>query len=405
MGSLLTLFGQPYVHTPLTLSGNEITDGTRGAALAGDGLSEDSSYGIWESSTNLCTNGGFETNTTGWTTGGTNTIASSATRFKFGAKSCLATYADNATLADFAITITNAAHTASCWVYIPTAYDGAGIELRQLNYTVAASAVAANMATRDAWQRLSLTFTPGADVIGNIQINNTGAAPTATRFIYIDGVQVERRPIATPYVETDGGTASRSAASVSAPASLLNETQGWMMMRWRCPRTTPQTTSFGRFFEWGTNSSDVIYMGLSGSGAGSVPLYFTRHTTTSAGHYTSPNIGAELVAGTVYTIGAQWDAAGYSIFVNGVRYGVTADTLVPVIPETTFDIGGDGTGLHAGGEYPWFACGTGTLTDADAALFYAWGNSDPQWHWFPKSAVITGLWHARSPMMKIRRGL
>ena len=212
----------------LTLSGNEITDLTREAALEGDGRAVEASYGLWEATTNLVTNGGFETNTTGWTTGGTNTIAVSAAQQKFGAQSCLATYADNAVLADFAITITNAEHTVSCWVYIPTDYDGDGVELRQLNYTVAASAVAADLGIRDAWQRLTLTFTPGADVIGNIQINNTGAAPTATRFLYVDGVQVELQPLATPYVETDGGTASRSGGRIRIPTSLINTTQvGW----------------------------------------------------------------------------------------------------------------------------------------------------------------------------------
>lgn len=387
----------------LTLSGNEITDATRALGIQGDGLLNDSSYGIWPAATNLCTNGGFETDTTGWTAGGTNTIASSATQFKFGAKSNLATYSNNATLADYAATIANVAHTVSVWLYIPAAYDGAGIELRQLNYTVAASATNASMATRDAWQKATLTFTPGADVIGNIQVNNTGAAPTAGRFIYIDGFQIETGSIATPYIETDGGTASRSAGRVRAPASLLNVTKGAVLLRWRSPRVTPQTAAFGRVLEWGTYQAQALYLGLSGSGAGNVPLMFTRHTTTSTGHSTIPNVGAELAAGAVYTIGAQWDEAGYNIVFNGVKYGVTADTLIPVLTDTTIDIGGDGGGICAGGDYLWAAFyddKSTTLSAGDVATIHAFGNSDRGLDAFPGNP--SGYWSAANGFMEVR---
>jgi hypothetical protein len=46
----------------VTASGNEITDVTRSTKTQGDGVNApDSSYGIWEATTNLVTNGGFET--------------------------------------------------------------------------------------------------------------------------------------------------------------------------------------------------------------------------------------------------------------------------------------------------------------------------------------------------------
>jgi hypothetical protein len=51
----------------IAFSGNEITDTKRAANTQGDGrAAPDSSTGIWESTTNLVTNGGFESNTTGW---------------------------------------------------------------------------------------------------------------------------------------------------------------------------------------------------------------------------------------------------------------------------------------------------------------------------------------------------
>lgn len=173
---------------------------------------------------NRITNGGFETNTAGWTTNGTDTIASSGLQFTFGTKSCLVTYQDNVTLMDYsAAAITNEPYTVSAYVRIPTNYDGGGIALKQLNFTVAASQAAADMSKRDVWQRLTLTFTPGVDVTGNFQIINTGAAPTAGRTINVDGAQLELGSTANTYVETDGGVspspflpAFDSAGSLSA---------------------------------------------------------------------------------------------------------------------------------------------------------------------------------------------
>lgn len=74
------------VTTPgtLTVSGKEMTDASRTAAIQGDGRTPpDSSVRIWEVTTNLVTNGGFETNATGWVTTGA-TLATSAEQAKFG---------------------------------------------------------------------------------------------------------------------------------------------------------------------------------------------------------------------------------------------------------------------------------------------------------------------------------
>jgi len=68
--------------------------------------------------TNLCTNPSFETGTTGWTTGGTNTITKSETVAYRGVYSCKCTYTDNDLLASYAITLTDVDHTASMDIYI-----------------------------------------------------------------------------------------------------------------------------------------------------------------------------------------------------------------------------------------------------------------------------------------------
>jgi len=353
-----------YRYEPLTLSGNEITDAVRRAGVYGDGLSpSDFSLGVWAAATNLCTNGGFETNTTGWTTGGTNTIAASAEQFKFGAKSLKAVYADNANLADYAAIITNAEHTVSVWVYIPTAYDGAGIELRQLNYTVATSAVAANMALRDQWQRLTLSFTPGADVTGNIQVNNTGAAPTATRFIYVDGVQVETGSTATPYVETDGATAIRPAGRIQVPniRQYLNETQGWGAMRIRAGHASADIGSGNRrIFNWADDGDNTVF------------VYYAEATDQFIITRYDGGVGGPAAVAKGYTRGEEitivfsWTATQTRMSINGDVFTPAANTFIPALVVTSVDIGQADAGAYWGGDFLAFAIGRGRLTDSDA---------------------------------------
>ena len=85
-------------------------------------------------STNLCTNPSFETGTTGWTTGGTNTIATSAVQQSRGVYSCKCTYTDNDLLASYAITLTDVDHTASMDIFIPNSYEGTELTLTWTSY-------------------------------------------------------------------------------------------------------------------------------------------------------------------------------------------------------------------------------------------------------------------------------
>ena len=71
--------------------------------------------------TNLCVNPSFETNTTGWSASGTNTIAQSSDAQMFGNYSLKATYQDNTTLASDSITLptTNTTYTLTAWLNVP----------------------------------------------------------------------------------------------------------------------------------------------------------------------------------------------------------------------------------------------------------------------------------------------
>jgi hypothetical protein len=172
-------------------------------------------YPRWPAATNLVTNGGFTTNTTGWTAGGTNTVTRTTARAKFGAASAFLAYADNATLASFGITLTAAAHSTEIWVYVPASYDGTDPEVQMTGFVVATGTLTANISltTRDAWQRITVpNFVPDAgDIAGFLSIVENGTPPTVGRGIYIDGAQIEATASSTPYIETDGGTATRAA--------------------------------------------------------------------------------------------------------------------------------------------------------------------------------------------------
>jgi hypothetical protein len=161
--------------------------------------------------TNLCTNGGFETNITGWTANGTNTFAVSAEQALFGSKSGKITLGDSFRSIFFVPTLTAVPHVCSAYVWIPSASAiSFGIQLEVRDFAGGTGDGLGGTVTnlRDQWARISVPITPvGGDLTGVLYVNFSGGSVGA--IFYIDGVQIEAHPFSTPYVETDGGTASR----------------------------------------------------------------------------------------------------------------------------------------------------------------------------------------------------
>jgi hypothetical protein len=184
--------------------------------------------------TNLLDNTRFGTNTTGWATGGTNTIARSTDQAKFGDYSLKCTYGNTAAqLASYGITLTAAAHSLAMEVYIPSNYDGTDLAINWNGFTggVGTSTVSADMTKRNVWQRVEApNFTPDAgDLTGNVRIRENGSAPTAGRFVYIDGIDVIQSDISTSHIDGslgDGyawvGTVDGSDSTRAASYILLN---------------------------------------------------------------------------------------------------------------------------------------------------------------------------------------
>lgn len=158
-----------------------------------------------KAATNLCTNPSFETGTTGWTTGGTNTIATSAVQQRRGVYSLKCTYTDNDLLASYSITLTDTDHVASMDIYIPSDYEGTELTLTWTGFT-SGTVVAglADMTIRDTWQRVHAHINPDSgDLAGTLTLSETGTNGDATEFIYIDGVLIEADTAPTTYFDGD----------------------------------------------------------------------------------------------------------------------------------------------------------------------------------------------------------
>ena len=162
--------------------------------------------------TNLVTNGGFETNATGWVARNATETISRITTWAAegaGAGNILLTAASSGEGAYHAFTgAASTQYTASATV-VPDSGVTARIYLfDNVGSFVGGESVAGDGSTAT---RLKVTATTG---VGSATFRVYVRCETAaqdTKNIKFDAVQVETGPVATPYVSTNGGTASRSA--------------------------------------------------------------------------------------------------------------------------------------------------------------------------------------------------
>ncbi len=385
-----------------TLSGNEITDAVRTTNTGGDGrTSPDSSAGIWPAATNLIANGGFESNTTGWDAVFNCSISRVDEQAKFGSWSlkATATASNNVQAGNqsgYAAVSAGTAYSASIWVRAGTALRVASINIRWFNSGggfVADSGAGASVTLSSTWQRLTVTATaPGTAARGVLLLTVTGCAAGET--LYLDGAQIEAQAVPSPYVHTDGGTATRSAARVQATGGLVSAAQGWVALRLRMGWGSAAPLSWATALSVADNA---------GRATGRVELYFDQSVnkwtlvrdTAWAG---TPNVQSGAVSfarDATVTLVARWTASAIGLSVDGGAFtsGAAAQTISTLA--STFDIGSvGGASNHLGGDVLWAACGTGTLTDADAATLAALGSTDPTTSVLPSTAALTAVWPA-----------
>lgn len=158
-----------------------------------------------KAATNLFTNPSFELGTTDWVLTGTNTIEQSSEQQRRGAYSCKCTYQDSVVLIYNTMTLTAVKHWYSIDIYIPSDWDGGKISIGFSQFTSITGTINADadMTITDNWQRVTVDGTPDAgDLLGNIRVY-CASAPTAGRYIYVDGAQLETGTVATTYLDGD----------------------------------------------------------------------------------------------------------------------------------------------------------------------------------------------------------
>ena len=372
----------------LTYTGGLQTDISRVIATEGDGRTPlpDSSVGVWEATTNLVTNGGFETNDTGWVDSGA-TVTRVTTQAKFGSAAGQAVTANAAANEGGYHAFSGAAstvYTCSAWV------RGTGTVRIALHDDVTGKQASSTFTLTPVWQRITVTATTGSGSVTFRVYVETNTQQSIT--FNVDGVQVEAQPLATPYVETDGGTSSRSNCRVQIASSIMDETQGWVVIRMR-PGWTSGNAPFGfpTLWEWGDDASNrvlIFYVASSNT--------FTFQRRDGAGQATNTLVHA-MTDGVPLTYVARWTATQIAQSINNSTFSNTSSTNIPSLSSPNIELlTAVGSGNFFDSDILWVAMGTGVLTDADVETFHLMGDNDPPADLFPVSANLTFLWSART---------
>lgn len=347
----------------LTLSGNEITDATRATGTAGDGLTAPAGIGIWPGSTNLVANGGLETNATGWTAV-SSAFSRITTTAKFGA-------ASGQVVTSNLVANEGAYHTfgATAAVYSVSAWvrgSGGGTVRMAVRDNAGGSAQTGSAVTlTGSWQRITLRTTALTAATWRVYVETDSKQSLTWQ---VDGVQAELGSIATPYVHTDGATATRGAARVQAAASLLDKTQAWAAFRIAYGHASTSIAAKQFLFDFRVDSSNNINLLLDSGGR----WYASR--PDGGGSNVSQLAGA-FSTDTTTTVVMAWTSSAIKVSVGGAAFSSAANSVAPVGTFNVLDFGSQAGGSHFRGRILWAATGTGTLSNADAATLHAYGDS------------------------------
>jgi hypothetical protein len=404
--SLTSVTGLGFEQDAVVSSSYEISDAIRTAALYGDGLSPESSYGIWSSSTNLVPNGGAETNTTGMINEDNTTIGTGTNEGKFGSKSfeVTATVAvpgrspiiGVTDLAGSRIAVTaSLPYTFSLWMRMREDYGVKLGKLRWIAYDGGGSQVgggdveSSTLTLTTSYQKISLTATPPVTTTSLRLLAYCDTSASVSGEIYdIDGVQLEQSSFVTPYIETNGATATRPVANILVPSlfpgniSILNSERGSAVFR---VRTGFANTTAGTFplFIWG-NQSDIQLASYIQGGL----LYLNREIgsikTTSLGTFS---------AGTKFTLGVKWANNTLYTSINGSNWssGTSISASPARILAPFITIGYFATNDGFSGDFFWSLLSENELSNSDLATLYALGDTDPTWNTLPPSAGVTAV--------------
>jgi type IV pilus assembly protein PilA len=383
---------------PLTFSGNEITDATRAADVQGDGLSNDSSTGVWEPTTNLVPNGGFESGVSGWVAAN-STFTSDSTISKFGLKSGKLTSTGNGqSSAQIFNLVSNpvqgTAYSLSLWVYASGSSVGKTFRV-QVNEAGGAHATQAtaqqDYTLKSGWQYLTATGSVVQSDRTSLYILPQIFNSVTGDIVYLDGVQLEQKSGATPYVETNGTTATRAGAQVQAPSGLLTSTSTlWFAARVVIDSTDDATNHYIAYLSVPGGNSIYLYRGQGGPNR-----VWEMQQSSGQGIGWPDNTNP---AGTAHTLIGYVTPTQVGVSLDGGVFKTAARTSGTGLTPSALYVGSSSSAAsqQLDGRILWLACGTGTLSSADAATINSIGNADPTRANFPSSAQVTMTWDGTS---------
>ncbi|MBL8950933.1 MAG: hypothetical protein JNK82_09170 [Myxococcaceae bacterium] len=382
------------ITTAASLTGTNVqNDATRTSAVDGDGLQAGSGTGVWGATTNVAPNGGLETNTTSWGVWSSGAMSANfpltsrtTAEAKFGSYSmrAISNGVDPAqSTLQRAPVSPSTLYTMSGWVKTtPGArhciavdqFDAAGAYVDSFN----GPAVTGN----GSWQRLTATGTTEATTVRVHVLFRTCAAMGQAVTWYVDGVQTETGAIATPYVETSAGEATRPASDLTAPSQHLDVEQGWAAVRVR-PR-------------WDATTARHEYpsvLQLETSTANKLHLYFYRDGSSwrlernlTAQHLIG--VGAAPAPGVAATLVAAWARRSHQLSVGAGPWERSTESEVPSPVPATFSLAG------LDGEVLWAALGRARLDDPELQALNAPGDLRPTFEALPGRPVF--LWRGDS---------
>ena len=351
-----------------------------------DGYGYNSSAGIWTGTANLTPNGGFEAGISGWSAVSATLSASSDACYGAGALQVVTTGSgQGASLSSSVVTTVSQTHTGSAWV------KGNGVVRLELEERTAADAVVgtSNGTTtplEGTWRRLTVSRAFGGTG-ARARLRVIGQSATAT--ILVDGVQLEQQVMATPYVETNGASATRSGARIRMPSGYLDPAQGWVAARVRTGWGNAAEPGLARILDW--RDSGTLYLSLYYDTAlDSFAIRRTNGVTTG-----TALVPTALTPFDRHTVIAAWTSAGVRISVDGGAFTSSSTAGVPALVATLIDIGSQSGGSEfLNGDVIWLATGVGTLTDTDARVLHDWNDEPPRMHTFPAASLLRFSWDA-----------
>lgn len=365
----LTLTGGVQIDTPVGVTAVV----ARQTATQGDGLPFGSGAGMWNAASNINGNGNATTNTTGITDHSSTTTRATTGVVKFGT-TAFNVVSGNAAANEGPSQVINGGiaatqYSISAWAWL---ISGAATVRAALSDTVAGKQGGTAVVLTATPQKITVTATTGALALNIASYIETTVQQAGTW--RIGGWQSEVGPIATPYIQTDGGDAPRAAGNITMVADgLLTATQGGVITSWTqtwgdALRGIAVQAPFNYAFDANNRicsfPQNAIYRTLRGTAAGS--QINDTAITWAAGNY----IGI-----------SQWDALQVYSSLNGSALTATAGTpRIPTIPlGSLISLGWDyiATGRQMQGQNHYQLLYKGALTAIDVATINAWGVTTP----------------------------